>query len=69
MTIQIVSTMVLGRLLIPGDFGLIGLVSLFSLLLVSCGPHGSTVAILEVDEIDHFVTSNLFWVNLGLGDL
>jgi PST family polysaccharide transporter len=61
--------MILARLLVPADFGLIGMVSLFSLLLVNCGPNGFTEAILQVDEIDHFLASNLFWVNIGVGFL
>jgi PST family polysaccharide transporter len=69
LAIQIISTMILARLLVPADFGLIGMVSLFSLLLVNCGPNGMTEAILQVDEIDHFLASNLFWVNIGLGVL
>jgi O-antigen/teichoic acid export membrane protein len=67
--IQIISTMILARLLLPSDFGLIGMVSLFSLLLVNCGPNGFTEAILQIDEIDHFLASNLFWINIGLGIL
>jgi O-antigen/teichoic acid export membrane protein len=69
LAIQVISTMILARLLVPADFGLVGMVSLFSLLLVNCGPNGFTEAILQVDEINHFLASNLFWVNLGLGFL
>jgi PST family polysaccharide transporter len=64
--IQIVSTMVLARLLVPADFGLVAMVSAFSLLLVNCGPNGFTEAILQTDEIGHSLASNLFWINLGV---
>jgi len=57
----------LARLLIPADFGVVAMVTTFSLLLMSFGLNGSTEAIIQCDEIDHFTASNLFWINVGAG--
>jgi O-antigen/teichoic acid export membrane protein len=65
--VQVVATVVLARLLVPGDFGLVAMVTTFSLLLVNFGLNGFTEAILQRDQIDHALASNLFWINLGAG--
>src|SRR5437867_9757343 len=65
--IQVIATMVLARLLTPGDFGLVTMVTTFSLLLVNFGLNGFTEAVVQRDAIDHFLASNLFWINIGAG--
>jgi O-antigen/teichoic acid export membrane protein len=67
--IQIAATVVLARLLAPADFGVITMVTTFSLLLVNFGLNGFTEAVLQREEMDHFLASNLFWINLGGGVL
>lgn len=67
LAVQVISTIVLARLLVPRDFGLVALVSTFSLLLMNFGLNGFTEAILQWEEIDHFLVSNLFWINVGIG--
>ena len=69
LAIQIIATVVLARLLTPQDFGVVTMVTTFSLLLVNFGLNGFTEAILQRDEIDHFLASNLFWINVGVGFL
>lgn len=69
LVIQIVGTVVLARLLTPGDFGLVTMVTTFSLLLSNFGLNGFTEAIIQRDTIDHSLVSNVFWVNLGAGFL
>ena len=51
--IQVIATMVLARLLTPEDFGLVTMVTTFSLLLVSFGLNGFTEAVVQRKEIDH----------------
>jgi O-antigen/teichoic acid export membrane protein len=63
--VQMIATVVLARLLVPGDFGVVTMVTTFSVLLMSCGRVGLPDAVLQRDEIDHFLASNLFWVNIG----
>jgi O-antigen/teichoic acid export membrane protein len=67
--VQIVATVVLARLLAPSDFGVVAMVTTFSLLLVNFGLNGFTEAVIQREEIDRFLVSNLFWINLGAGVL
>jgi len=65
--VQMVATVVLARLLAPADFGVVTMVTTFSVLLVSCGHVGFPDAVLQREDIDHRLASNLFWMNVGLG--
>ena len=69
LAIQVIATMVLARLLTPADFGLITMVTTFSLLFVNFGFNGLTEAIVQRDEITHDLASALFWINVGFGVL
>ena len=63
--IQTVATFVLARLLTPADFGVVTMVTTFSLLLMSFGQNGYTEAILQRDEMDHSwpaICSGSTWV-------
>ena len=66
LAVQVLSTVVLARLLLPRDFGLVALVSTFSLLLMNFGLNGFTEVILQWEKINHFIVSNLFWINVGI---
>jgi PST family polysaccharide transporter len=61
------ATVVLARLLTPADFGLVAIVTTFSLLLTNFGLNGFTEAILQQEEVNHALVSNLFWINLAIG--
>src|SRR6267378_1749227 len=65
--VQMVATIVLARLLTPADYGLVTMVTTFSLLLLNVGLNGFTEAVLQRDELNHYLTSNLFWVNVSVG--
>jgi polysaccharide transporter, PST family len=65
--IQLVGTMVLARLLMPTDFGVVTMVTMFAQLLSSIGLNGFTEAVIQREKIDHFLASNLFWINLAMG--
>jgi PST family polysaccharide transporter len=58
---------ILARLLTPADFGVVAMVTTFSLLLVSFGLNGFTEAVIQCEEIDRYTASNLFWLNVGAG--
>jgi PST family polysaccharide transporter len=64
---QVISTVILARLLTPADFGVVAMVTTFSLLLVSFGLNGFTEAVIQCEEIDRNTASNLFWLNTGAG--
>jgi PST family polysaccharide transporter len=67
LVVQTASTVVLARLLAPADFGLVTMVTTFSLLFVNFGLNGFTEAVIQWKEIDHQRASNLFWINLAVG--
>ncbi len=65
--VQIGSVVVLARLLTPSDFGIVTMVTTFSLLMRSFGQNGFTELIMQREEITDSLASNLFWINLGIG--
>lgn len=67
LVIQILATVVLARLLTPADFGLVTMVTTFSLLLVNFGLNGFTEAVVQRETISHSLASNLFWINVVAG--
>jgi PST family polysaccharide transporter len=67
LAIQIVATIVLARLLAPSDFGLVAMVTTFALLFTNFGLNGFTEAIIQREEMDHTLASNIFWVSVGAG--
>ena len=64
---QIAARAVLARLLTPSDFGVVTMVTTFSLLLMNFGLNGFTEAVLQRAEINRDLASNLFWINVGGG--
>jgi O-antigen/teichoic acid export membrane protein len=67
--VQIGSVIILARLLTPSDFGIVTMVTTFSLLLCSFGLNGFTELIMQREEITDSLASNLFWINLGIGTI
>jgi O-antigen/teichoic acid export membrane protein len=61
------TVVILARLLTPSDFGIVTMVTTFSLLLRSFGLNGFTELIMQREEVTDSFASNLFWVNLGVG--
>ena len=64
---QVVSTVILARLLTPADFGVVTMVTTFSLLLINLGLNGITESVIQFEELDRYTASNLFWLNSGCG--
>lgn len=64
---QMAATIVLARLLVPADFGVVTMVTTFSLLVMSFGQNGYAEAIMQREEIDRALATNLFWINVGAG--
>jgi PST family polysaccharide transporter len=64
--LQIAATVILARLLTPADFGIVTMVTTFNLVFCSFGLNGFTEAILQREEITHFLASNLFWINISI---
>jgi polysaccharide transporter, PST family len=64
---QVVSIVMLARLLTPADFGVVTMVTTLSLLLSSFGANGFSEGVIQFEQIDHNTASNLFWLNTGAG--
>lgn len=64
--IQMVGTIVLARLLKPEDFGLIAMVTAFSILFQNFGMRGFTEATIQSEELNHKMVSTLFWIHIGI---
>jgi polysaccharide transporter, PST family len=54
-------------LLMPSDFGLVAMVTTFSLVLMSFGQNGYAEAVMQREEMNHSLASNLFWITFGVG--
>jgi O-antigen/teichoic acid export membrane protein len=65
--VQIGSVVILARLLTPADFGIVTMVTTFSLLFRSFGLNGFTELIMQREDLTHSLASNLFWIDLGIG--
>lgn len=59
--------MILARLLTPADFGIVTMVTTFSLLFRSFGMNGFMEFVVQREELTHSLASNLFWIELGIG--
>jgi len=68
-SVMIGSVAILARLLTPADFGIVTMVTTFSLLFRSFGLNGFTEFLMQREELTHSLASNLFWICLGLGTL
>lgn len=67
MAVRMVGTVILARLLLPADFGVVAMAVSFSMLFT--GFPGFTEAVLQWETIDRYQASNLFWVCTGVGVL
>jgi O-antigen/teichoic acid export membrane protein len=67
LAVQVVSTVVLARLLAPADFGVVAMVTTFVMFLMGVGASGCNEAIIQRNKMDRFLASNLFWINLTIG--
>ncbi len=63
------STMVLARLLVPEDYGLIGMATVIIGFVEYFKDLGLSTATIQRREINHRQISTLFWINLAVGCL
>jgi PST family polysaccharide transporter len=61
------SVVVLARLLTPADFGVVTMVTTFSLLFRSFGVNGFSELIMQREGLTDALTTNLFWIEVGIG--
>jgi O-antigen/teichoic acid export membrane protein len=63
--VQMASAMVLGRLLAPHDFGLVGMVTAITGLVGFFKDLGLGIATVQRDHLTHAQVSTMFWINVG----
>lgn len=66
MSLQICSTAVLARILVPADFGLIAMVAVFTGFVALFQDLGLSMATVQREKITHEQVSTLFWINVVL---
>ncbi len=64
-TLQTGGTFLLARLLVPSDFGLIGMVTIILNFVELFKDLGLSTATVQKDQINHAQVSLLFWINLA----
>jgi uncharacterized membrane protein len=67
--LQIISTVVLARLLTPADYGLVAMVAAVSGLVQIFADAGLSQATIQRPEVNHRQVSTLFWINVGFSFL
>ena len=67
--IRTLSTIVLARLLVPTDFGIIAMVTSVTGFAGLFSDIGLSMATIQKDKINHEQVSTLFWVNVAAGAL
>lgn len=65
--IQVVSTGLLARFLMPEDYGLIAMTAVLTGFMTVIKDGGLSQATIQVESLNHAQISNLFWVNCCLG--
>ena len=65
--ISSISTVVLARLLVPADFGLVAMVTAITGLGQAFADLGLSEATIQRQEINHNQVSTLFWINVAIG--
>jgi PST family polysaccharide transporter len=66
---RIASMVVMARLLLPEDFGLVGMVTAFTGFLGLFRDAGLSMATVQRDSITEAQLSTLFWINVAVGGL
>src|SRR6266576_1658808 len=67
--LNLVSTMILARLLTPRDFGLMAMVMTVTSFMRVFKDAGLSIATVQRERITHAQVSNLFWINVAVSAL
>lgn len=62
--LNLISTFILARILLPSDFGLVGMVTAFTGFAHIIKDLGLSTAVIQKEKITHRQVSNLFWINV-----
>lgn len=64
---SVVVTVVLARILTPGDFGLVAVATIVTTFFTICGQIGFGPGLISRDRVDQAVVSTAFWATAGVG--
>ena len=67
MMLRLGSITILARVLVPEDFGLIGMVMAFTVVAERFKDLGLALPIVQTQRITHEQVSGLFWINVAFG--
>ena len=56
----------LARLLSPGEYGIVGMLAIFTLLAGNLQDSGFGVALVNIKDIKHNDYNSVFWFNVGI---
>ena len=59
----------LARLLSPGEYGIVGMLAIFTLIACNLQDSGFGVALINIKDIKHNDYNSVFWFNIGLSML
>ena len=59
----------LARLLSPGEYGIVGMLAIFTLLANNIQDSGFGVALVNIKDIKHNDYNSVFWFNVGMSVL
>lgn len=65
--LSLAATIFLARLLLPEDYGLIGMVTVITGLMLAFSDVGLSAATIQWQEINQRLVSALFWINIAVG--
>lgn len=65
--LQMVSTVILARILAPADFGMIAMVTAVTGFANTFSSLGLSTVTIQKEDISHAQVSTLFWINSGMG--
>ena len=65
--LQFALSVVLARLLTPAEFGLIGIVSIFNVIAMTCVDAGFGNALIQRKEVTETEKSSVFYLNVVVG--
>lgn len=65
--LQIISISILGRILMPVDFGLISIITTFIGFALVFSEVGFSIAIIQLDDLDSTLFNDVFLINLFIG--
>src|SRR5215831_3604243 len=66
-TIQILTTVVLARVLAPADFGLVGMITVVTGFVALFKDLGTSPAVVQRNELSVQLLSSIYWINVALG--